>query len=47
MASKTFATEFKRSRRDARMGKKRKASLRSKGSTKSAAVLFGDKKKAK
>jgi hypothetical protein len=45
MASKTIATENKRSRRDAGMGKKRKAALRSKGSTKSAKVLFGDEKK--
>ena len=43
MASKTKRTETKRSRRDAGMGKKRKAALRSKGSTKSPKVLFGDK----
>lgn len=43
MASKTHATEFKRKRRNSGMGKKRKASLRTKGSTKSPKVLFGDK----
>jgi hypothetical protein len=45
MASKTIATENKRHRRDARMGKKRKAALRAKGSTKSPKALFGDENK--
>jgi hypothetical protein len=45
MASKTFATESKRKKRDSRMGKKRKAALRAKGSTKSPKALFGDVKK--
>lgn len=45
MASKTIATENKRSKRDSRMGRKRKAALRSKGTTKSPKVLFGDEKK--
>lgn len=43
MASKTKRTELKRTRRDARMGKKRKAANRNKGTTKSAKELFGDK----
>lgn len=43
MASKTKRTEMKRTRRDARMGTKRKAALRTKGSTKSPKELFGDK----
>lgn len=42
MASKTRATELKRIRRDKRMGRDRKNSLENQGSTKSAAVLFGD-----
>jgi hypothetical protein len=42
MASKTMKTELKRTRRDARMGSKRKASVRTKGSTKSAKKLFQD-----
>lgn len=45
MASKTIATENKRNQRDARMGKKRKAALRSKGTTKSPKALFGDDNK--
>lgn len=45
MASKTSATEMKRTRRNKRMGAKRKAENRNKGTTKSASVLFGDKKK--
>jgi hypothetical protein len=45
MASKTFATELKRKRRDARGGKKRKAALRANGTTKKPAALFGDEKK--
>lgn len=44
MASKTFATELKRKKRDAGMGKKRKAALRAKGTTKSPKVLFEDNK---
>jgi hypothetical protein len=42
MASKTMKTELKRVRRDARGGRKRKASVRTKGSTKSAKKLFQD-----
>lgn len=45
MASKTFATELKRKKRDARMGRKRKASLRANGSTKTPEALFGDEQK--
>lgn len=44
MASKTKATEMKRTRRNQRMGRKRKSNLENHGTTKSAAVLFGDKK---
>jgi len=44
MASKSIATGIKRSNRDARMGKKRKAALRAKGTTKKPKVLFGDEK---
>lgn len=44
MASKTKATEMKRTRRDKRMGSQRKASLERKGTTPPAAVLFGDVK---
>lgn len=43
MASKTKATKIKRKHKKAGMGKKRKASLRSKGSTKSSDALFSDK----
>ncbi len=43
MASKTKATEFKRKRRDKGMGKKRKSALRTKGTTRTAKELFGDK----
>jgi len=42
MASKTAKTEHKRKRRDARGGARRKAALRTKGSTKSAKTLFKD-----
>jgi hypothetical protein len=42
MASKTMKLEHKRKRRDSRMGKKRKAALENKGSTKSPKVLFKD-----
>lgn len=42
MASKTKATETKRAHKKANMGKKRKATLRTKGSTKSPKVLFKD-----
>ena len=42
MASKTSATEMKRTRRNARMGRKRKAADRTKGTTKSQKVLFAD-----
>lgn len=44
MASKTKRTEKRRERKVAARGHKRKASLNTKGSTKSAATLFGDKK---
>lgn len=43
MASKTKRTETRRQRKVANRGRKRKASLRTKGSTKSAKALFGDK----
>ncbi len=42
MASKTIATEKKRSKRDSKMGRKRKAALRAKGTTKKPKDLFGD-----
>jgi hypothetical protein len=42
MASKTKRTELKRTRRDKRMGAKRKAALKNNGSTKSAKELFKD-----
>lgn len=45
MASKTIATESKRQKRDARMGRKRKAALRANGTTKTPAALFGDEQK--
>lgn len=45
MASKSIATNTKRSNRDRSMGKKRKAALRANGTTKKPAVLFGDEKK--
>lgn len=44
MASKTKATEMKRTRRNQRMGSKRKSALEKNGTTPSAAVLFGDVK---
>jgi hypothetical protein len=43
MASKTKATKLKRKHKTANQGKKRKAALRTKGSTKSPKVLFADK----
>ena len=43
MASKTIRTEKRRERKAVARGKKRKASLRTKGSTKSSKKLFGDK----
>lgn len=43
MASKTQRTETQRQRKVAARGKKRKAALRTKGTTKSAKELFGDK----
>lgn len=43
MASPTKKTQLKRKRRDSRRGAKRKADLRSKGSTPTQAKLFGDK----
>ncbi len=42
MASKTKRTELQRANRNTRMGKKRKAALRTKGTTKTKAALFGD-----
>ncbi len=42
MASKTKATELKRVRKTQNQGKKRKAGLRTNGSTKSPKVLFKD-----
>lgn len=43
MASKTKRTEMKRSQKRAGRGNKRKAKLRTKGTTRTAAELFGDK----
>lgn len=43
MASKTKRTETIRQNKRAAAGSKRKAALRTKGSTKSAKELFGDK----
>ncbi len=43
MASKTQRTETIRARKAQKRGAKRKAALRTKGSTKSAKALFGDK----
>ena len=42
MASKTSKTEYIRDHKKATQGKKRKAALRTKGSTKSKKVTFGD-----
>ena len=42
MASKTKRTEIKRRRKRVTSGKKRKAALRNKGTTKSRKALFGD-----
>lgn len=42
MASPTKITKFRRKRKKSNMGKTRKAKLR-RGTTKSAAALFGDK----
>ena len=42
MASKTKRTETRRQRKVVSRGTKRKAALRTNGTTKSAAVLFGD-----
>lgn len=42
MASKTKKLEFIRTRKAAKAGAKRKASQRTKGTTKSAKVLFKD-----
>jgi len=42
MASKTKKTEYIRERKRSTCGKKRKAKLRSNGSTKSPKVLFQD-----
>ena len=44
MASKTKRTEITRARKRTTGGKKRKATLRTKGTSKSAKVLFGDSK---
>jgi hypothetical protein len=45
MASKTMKTESIRQHKANTRGKKRKAALRTKGSTKSQKDLFGDKDK--
>lgn len=42
MASKTKKTEYIRKHKKATSGTKRKAKLRTKGSTKSKKVMFGD-----
>lgn len=42
MASATRRTELRRKTKNSGRGKKRKASIRTKGSTKSKKVLFGD-----
>lgn len=42
MASPTKITEFRRERKKSKMGRKRKAQLRSKGSTRSKKELFGE-----
>lgn len=42
MASKTKRTEYIRDHKKSTQGKKRKAKLRTKGSTKAKKVLFGD-----
>ena len=42
MASKTKRTETRRKHKKARQGTKRKASVRTKGTTKTAKKLFGD-----
>jgi hypothetical protein len=42
MASKTKKTEFRRRRKKAAQGRKRKAANRNKGTTKSKKELFGD-----
>lgn len=42
MASATKITEFRRTRKKSKMGRKRKAQNRNKGTTRSAAELFGD-----
>lgn len=43
MASATKITKFRRKRKKSNMGRKRKAALRTKGSTRSKKELFGDK----
>lgn len=47
MASKTQATEKRRLLRNKGMGRTRKNANKNNGTTKSAAVLFGDEKIAK
>lgn len=42
MASPTKITSFRRKRKLAKMGKKRKAAVRTKGTTRSKKTLFGD-----
>ena len=42
MASKTKKTEFRRTRKRAAQGKRRKAENRNQGTTKSPTELFGD-----
>lgn len=43
MASPTRITKFRRERKKSKSGRKRKAQLRSKGSTKSMTALFGSR----
>jgi hypothetical protein len=47
MASPTKITEFRRKRKTSNQGKKRKAKLRTKGTTQSYAALFGTEKAKK
>lgn len=47
MASATKITTFRRKRKTSNMGKKRKAQLRNKGTTKSYEALFGSEKASK
>ncbi|MGE0764329.1 MAG: hypothetical protein AB7N80_13695 [Bdellovibrionales bacterium] len=42
MASPTRITEFRRKRKLSKQGRKRKAAVRAKGTTKSKSALFGE-----